>query len=65
MGRDNGKTKTVYESYLLRVWHDTPPRFVLEHVQTGQKTGFVSWGRLERWLAAQLEIVDEEPTIKK
>ena len=56
MGRDNSKTETVYESYLLRIWHDDPQRFVLEHVQTGQKVGFVSWDRLERWLAAKLNV---------
>ena len=60
MGRGNKKTEAVYDSYLLRVWHDDPPRFVLEHVQTGQKIGFVSWARLERWLAEKLNVEKEK-----
>ena len=55
MRRDKEDLEVRYESYLLRVWHDVPKRFVVENVQTGQKHGFVSWARLEAWLEGRLK----------
>ena len=62
MRRDEEDIGVRYESYLVRVWHDVPKRFVVENVQTGQKQGFVSWARLEAWLEEHfgLEMRDGE-----